>query len=251
MKIAMVQIPMAETIEGNMAEILSAMASAKAQGATVAVFPECAVTGYHPEMGREISPARVQEVIENLATQCRALSIGLVIGGPFYPSSNAFKPWNAALVFDCVGALVAAIPKVIFTDDEVRNDIYVPGTLSDRSSFRLEGRDCATLICIEFAGEVGAFTQSHCERFLDALETKPSVVFVIGVMDLGPDSQAPALAQWASKKYDTTFVVVNASHWGFGVPSGCLGGSLTTSPEGEIVAVAQFNEADIVVVDRS
>lgn len=249
MTVAMIQIPMSVTVKGNTASILESLKEAKQSGATVAIFPECAVTGYHPGMGLDVSREKVANALSQISKQCQDLSISAIVGCPYYASLDQARPWNAAVVIDDQGIVRNVSPKVIFTNDEIQNNIFEPGPRSSRISFELDGEICAILICIEFAGEVGNFTSQFCREFMSELFPKPTVVFVIGVMDLSAESLAPPLAQRMSMEFNAHFILVNASEWGFGTPSGKLGGSLAFAPTGDLIGQSPWNMNSMTVVD--
>jgi predicted amidohydrolase len=249
MKIAMTQIPMSLTIEGNMSSILQGLAEAKGLGADVAVFPECAVTGYHRDMGKEISRPRIDEVLTRIGGRCAELGISTIGGAPYYGSENQERPWNAALVFDSSGKLTEVFPKIIFTAGEVRHGIFEPGVGESRRSFELGGRTSAILICVEFDGQEGQNRTQHCSDLLGRMVPKPSLVFVIGVLDLGPNSHAAAFAKEAAQKFEAHFVIVNAAEWGGGAPEGCLGRSVVITPNGEVLCEAPWNQAGVTLAE--
>lgn len=242
MTIAMCQIPMSLTIAGNCRHIVDAITEANAD---LAVFPECALTGYNYVMGGDISRSKLDEAFLQIQAACRASKTAAIFGAPFFGSPEQYKPWNAAIVVNNEGELITVQPKIVFTDDEIRNDIFLPAEPESRSSFQLNGKTCAILICSEFAGVVGSYTSSHCYRILEGLNTKLDAVFVIGVMDMGPHSKGNSLAEEAARHFDADFIVVNTAEWGFGTPTGNLGGSKIVSRKGELLVQAVFDEPSI------
>ena len=246
MTVALCQIPMDLTIKGNTRHIVDAIR--RADG-SLAVFPECALTGYNYVMGGDISRAKLQSAFAQISEACRETNTAAIVGAPWFASEDQEKPWNAAVVFNQEGEIVSVQPKIIFTDDEIRNDIFLPATVETRTAFSLNGKTCAILICSEFAGVVGSYTSSHCYRLLGGLQTKLELVFVIGVMDMSPNSKGSPLSQEAAKHFDADFVIVNTAEWGFGTPSGNLGGSKVVSRTGELLTQAPFDQTAITLVN--
>lgn len=246
MTIALCQIPMDLTIRGNTQHIAEAIRSA---GAELAVFPECAMTGYNYVMGGDISRAKLQSAFAQISEACRESNTAAIVGAPWFASEDQEKPWNAAVVINQQGEIISVQPKIVFTDDEIRNDIFLPATVETRTAFALNGKTCAILICSEFAGVVGNYTSSNCYRLLEGLQTKLETVFVIGVMDMSPNSKGSPLSQQAAKHFDADFVIVNTAEWGFGTPSGNLGGSKVVSRTGELLIQAPFDQAAITLVN--
>lgn len=239
MTVALCQIPMELTIKGNTRHIADAIHTANAD---LAVFPECALTGYNYVMGGDITRRNLRTAFHEIQTSCRESGTGAIIGAPWFGTDDQEKPWNAAVVIDQRGEIVTVQPKIVFTDDEIRNDIFLPADVETRTAFRLNDKTCAILICSEFAGVVGSYTSSHCYRLLEGLNTKLDMVFVIGVMDMSPNSKGSPLSAEAARHFDAEFVIVNTAEWGFGTPSGNLGGSKVVSRTGELLVQAPFDQ---------
>ena len=117
MTIAMCQIPMSLTIAGNCRHIVDAITEANAD---LAVFPECALTGYNYVMGGDISRSKLDEAFRQIKAACRASKTAAIFGAPFFGSPEQDKPWNAAIVVNNEGELTAVQPKIVFTDDEIQ-----------------------------------------------------------------------------------------------------------------------------------
>ncbi|MEI7577172.1 MAG: nitrilase-related carbon-nitrogen hydrolase [Armatimonadota bacterium] len=245
MTIALCQIPMDLTISGNTRHITEAIATS---GADLAIFPECALTGYNYVMGGDISRPNLTTAFSAIKDACQQSSTAAILGAPWFARDDHEKPWNAAVVIDRQGEIVSVQPKIVFTDDEIRNDIFLPADVETRTAFRLNGKTCAILICSEFAGVVGSYTSSHCYRLLEGLNTKLDIVFVIGVMDMSPNSKGSPLSQEAARYFDADFVIVNTAEWGFGTPSGNLGGSKVVSRSGELLVQAPFDQTAITLI---
>lgn len=217
----------------------------------VAVFPECALTGYNHVMGGDISRANLDFAYSEIRKACRDSQTSAIVGGPWFDSEYQGKPWNAAVIIDHHGEIVTVQPKIVFTEDEIRNDIFLPGEPDSRKPFRLEEQTCAVLICAEFAGVVGGFSSANCYRILDGLGTKLDTIFVIGVMDMSLDSKGASLASEVATHYDANVVIVNVAEWGFGTPTGNLGGSKVVNRRGEVIALAPFDQVSYTEVELS
>ena len=245
----MVQISMELTVEGNLHGILRGLTEAKRLGGEIAVFAECAVTGFHREMGAEVSRTRIEEVLGAISARCTELGIAAIVGCPFFGSSDQQKPWNAAVVFDSSGQIVGTFPKILFTTGEVRHGVFEPGSAGTRRSFRVAGIDCAILICMELGGEDGRESDEHWRTILTDLLPKPAVVFAIGVWDLGSDSGTLDIARQAALELGSSFVLVNAAEWGGKPPIGCLGRSMAITPEGLTLCEALWNQPCVTLAE--
>lgn len=253
MKIATVQMPMAYTIIENVETILSSLTQAKVQGAEVAVFPECAVIGYHREMGSELTQENIENALTRISQKCAALGIAAVVGTPFYGDGLVDKPWSAVAIFTHLGELAAIFPKLIFTRTEKYLDLFTVGKPASRQCFQLFGRTCAVLICCELCGEFDD-PREHYQDIMPTLDAKPEIVFVPAIFDMdesGNDKSAMAArtARRLARDFQTSVVVANWPEWGGPAPTGFLGGSLTVDTQGTTLCQARPNEPDIVIVD--
>lgn len=248
MKIATVQMPMAWTIQDNVRTILESLAAAKELGADAAVFPECAVTGYHRDMGDGVTFDSIGRALRRIGGRCAELRLAALVGSPFYADAAQPKPWNAMVVIDRSGETVAAVPKQIFTRTEDFLDIFVRAGPESPRTFRLMDRACAVLICCELAGDKHR-PHPHWRDIMPTLERSPDVVFVPGVLDLADDADTPvaAAARALASEFDTHVVLANWPEWGGPPPKGCLGRSMTIAPSGDILCEAPMDRPGITL----
>jgi predicted amidohydrolase len=104
-KIAIAQMPMAWTVHENTRTIVEHLDTARSRGAEVALFPECATTGFHRRVPEHASPAAVREAMIAIQQRCAALRMAAIIGTPFFPSADHHPIWNAAVAIDSRGQL--------------------------------------------------------------------------------------------------------------------------------------------------
>jgi predicted amidohydrolase len=248
MNIATIQMPMAYTISENIQTILQSLTKAKDMGADVAVFPECAVIGYHRNMGDGMSPHVIDQVLSQIGARCKSLGIAAVVGSPYYGGAAQVKPWNAMVVFDEAGQLCAVCPKLILTRTEKILDIFTVGSPDSRDCFRLFGRMCTVIICIELTGDIEKI-HPHYRDILSSLKTSPEIVFVPGVLDMSEDSEVPNAyaARSMAKEFQTAVVIANWPEWGGPPAKGYMGRSLTIAANGEIICEAPPNQPDIIL----
>lgn len=145
MRIAIVQMPMSWTVEENTRSIVEYLAEAKTRGADVAVFPECATTGFHRRVPEQTSRSGIQQAIRRIQTQCAALELPALFGTPFFSTAESSLIWNAAVVIGCLGEVLAVSPKVGLTKSE--HTFFHAG--SARPVFTLGSVSCAVLLCRE------------------------------------------------------------------------------------------------------
>ncbi len=104
LKIALAQInPIVGDIDGNVAKIRAARATAASQGADLAVFPELVIAGYPPEdlVLKPLFLERIAAAVTALAADTQDGGPGMVVGGPWVENG---KLYNAAFILD--GGLV-------------------------------------------------------------------------------------------------------------------------------------------------
>lgn len=251
MIIATVQMPMAWTPHDNTQTILQSLTKAKELGAEVAVFPECALTGYHVRMGDGVTPGSTAEALNEIGQRCATLKIAAVVGSPYYGNVDQEKPWNAVVIFDDFGRIIAAYPKIVFTSGEIRHGVFEPGAEGSRSCLDLFGRRCAVPICCELGGEKGQAKRVYRE-ILTRLDTRPNLVFVCGTWGMGPDARKPTVRRHAcdmAREFRTYVVLTNWPEWG-GPPvqaGECMGRSMTISPAGDIISEAPPDRKAIIL----
>ena len=141
--IAIAQPPMAWTTDENVARIVAVLVAAAGQGATLCVFPELALTGFHRGIREQATPAIVAAAIERVRSACRENAIACALGAPTFAGEDRVR--NSYLVIDCAGEIVSTVSKNGLTPAELT--FFEPGT--DRAVHRFAGRACTTVLCRE------------------------------------------------------------------------------------------------------
>ena len=145
MKIAIAQMEMRSTCAENLEGVIGHLHEAKALGADVAVFPECATTGFHRQVPDQVNRREIAGAVARIQQECAALGIAAVVGTPFYPSDSDGEIWNAAIVIDPRGAVLAVVPKVGLTKSE--RLFFTAGDA--RTAFTLGSVGCGVMLCRE------------------------------------------------------------------------------------------------------
>jgi predicted amidohydrolase len=154
LRVATCQFPVSGDPRRNAAWVRRQMRAAAADGAQVAHFPECALSGYAgidlpSYTGYDWSLLRA--LTEGVLELARELRLGVVVGSA-HPLGGRRKPHNCVYVVDDRGRLVDRYDKRFCTGDrrgrsgELRH--YSPGDHPVR--FDLRGVRCALLVCHEF-----------------------------------------------------------------------------------------------------
>ena len=240
MRIAIVQMPMAWTLEENTRSILDHLAQASALGADVALFPECATTGFHRQVPGQTSRGAIQHAIDRVRVECSALGLPAVFGTPFYPADDESPPWNAAVVVDAGGEVGAVCPKVGLTQSE--HLFFQAG--SARPTFTLGPASCAVLLCREVRDAEDARSALRGAR----------VVFWPGAIawdSPATDPENVVTREIASACARTLGAYLVQCNWPISLNNPAvrgMGGSLVISPAGEIVHECPLDEPGISVV---
>lgn len=87
LRIAIGQIRMHWSIEGNLAEMLDAMALASREGAQLCLFPELTLPGFHREIVSLAKPDLIGEAIDVLRAECARLALVIAFGAPSFDGS--------------------------------------------------------------------------------------------------------------------------------------------------------------------
>ena len=147
--VATCQIPVTHDIERNVAHMLDLIRSAKAAGADVAHFPECAISGYGPASWPDWSGfawETLDRATEAVQAEARACGIW-VVAGSSHRDSPKTRPTNALLVFDRRGELAGRYDKRRCSVNDLR--AFAPG--DQALVMTIEGVRCGFLICLDWA----------------------------------------------------------------------------------------------------
>jgi predicted amidohydrolase len=143
MRVAIAQLRMQWTGEGNTRAIVAALARAAAAQAQVCVFPELAVTGFHRQIRSQAEPGLVQAWMTAVQAACTAHAIAASVGVPTFDGDG--RTFNSNVFIDAAGDCVGVVEKNGLTPAEAT--FFAPGT--SRTVHRLLGRRCSALLCRE------------------------------------------------------------------------------------------------------
>jgi predicted amidohydrolase len=140
LKVAAVQMHSSHSLQENTEKICLHLAECARQGVRVAVFPECATTGYFKE---DIPHFTEQDFIaaeKQVAAACKNHQIYAVVGSPYFEDG---KVYNMALVIAPSGKTIYRQPKI----NQVGGDKpwSVPG--NRLGVFHIDGEICSAMVC--------------------------------------------------------------------------------------------------------
>lgn len=173
MNIAVVQMPMAWTVEENTDTIARSLIHARRLDADVAVFPECATTGYTSKMVSAMMPDAINRSLRSITETCMDTGIAAVVGTPYSAGDDGM--WNAVVAIGRQGELLAVCPKAGIT----RSETFMFQAGSTRSVFSLDGVNCTAILCREY-NDIGLLREQITEDV--------QVIFWPGVISKDPDT---------------------------------------------------------------
>jgi omega-amidase len=141
--IAIGQLRMHWTIEGNMAAIISAIELAHHRGASLCVFPELAITGFHRQIVVLAKPGLIAPEISRLQAFCAQKSIAVAIGAPIFTDDGT--RFNSVLFINGLGEIALTVSKIGLTPAEAT--FFAAGT--QRPIAKIGDLRCTAVICRE------------------------------------------------------------------------------------------------------
>jgi predicted amidohydrolase len=145
LRVAVAQVRVGDDIVANTGAILSAMARCAVEDVEVVVFPEAALTGYSPALGRGRTAAEwstIREALDAVAAQARGLGLWVVVGTEALDGED----WvNRAVVFSDAGEVAATYDKMHLMGPD--RPYYRPGTAP--TLFDLRGVRVGLQICYD------------------------------------------------------------------------------------------------------
>ncbi len=232
-RIAAVQFRSSFDIKENSGRIAAHLKQLAKDGVQVAVFPECALTGY--STGKEFDPsaAEVEAAEQRIAKTCREVKIAAVVGSVFKVNSHVY---DTAVVFDRRGELVERYGKVYLAGEKWAT----PG--NHVAFFDLDGIPSTVIVC-------------HDERYpelvrLPAIGGARIVYYISAESGMRQESKlAPYRAQVMARAVENGVFVVQANAPANFDLSGSHGQSRIVAADGNVLKEASYFGEDVVVGD--
>ena len=212
----------------GMIEILARLAN---DGVKVAVFPECALTGYHTRAVMEPTAEEVMAAEKAIQQTCSRRGISAVFGSIYKVNGHTY---DTAVVFDSHGELIERYGKVMLSGEKWAT----PG--NHISYFELEGVPATVIVC-------------HDERYpelvrLPALKGARIIYYISSESGLRLEHKlAPYRAQVMARAVENEMFLVQANTPANADLSGSHGQSRIIDAFGNVLKEASFFGADILV----
>ena len=229
LRVAAVQMRSSRDWKTNVARIQVSLRESARAGARVAVFPECALTGYFEDVVTRISAEELAEAERRVAEACRESGIYAIVGTP---RREGRALYDSAVVIAPSGRVVERYDKI-----QLAEAWPTPG--DHLSVFPIDGVPCSIIIC-------------HDERYpelvrLPVLAGARVVFYVSHESGVGqPEKIGPYRAQIQARAVENTVYVVHANAPSNADASGSHGQSRIIKPDGNIIQEASIDHEEVV-----
>lgn len=232
LKVAAVQFRSGRDLDRNVAGITAHIRRLGERGVRVAIFPECALTGYFEDVVKATTAERLADAERQVADACREAGLYAVVGTPFRDGERLY---NSATVIDPSGRVIERYHKV-----RLAEPWPTPG--DHLSVFRVDGVPCSIIIC-------------HDERYPELVRLPvlagARVVFYVS-HESGVRQEAklgPYRAQIQARAVENTVYIVHANAPANDDLTGSHGQSRIIAPDGNIVHEASMFGEEVVTAD--
>lgn len=229
LRVAAVQLRSTRGIDANVDRMIQHLQHLSAEGVQVAVFPECAVTGYFEDEATEATSDQLASAERRIASACRAAGIAAIVGTPYRDGEALY---NSAVVIDSKGNVIERYHKV-----QLAEPWPTPG--DHLSVFSIEGVPCSIIIC-------------HDERYPELVRL-PVLAGARVIFYLSHESGirqerklAPYRAQIQARAVENSVYVVHANAPANDDLSGSHGQSRIIDPIGTILEEASMFDEECV-----
>jgi predicted amidohydrolase len=232
LKVAAVQFRSTFDLADNTRRIVESIEKLAGEGVHVAVFPECAVTGYHTGPAIEATSEQLESAAAEIGRACARRRIAAVVGSVYKTASRAY---NVALVFNEKGEIVERYGKLQLAGEKWAT----PG--NHMALFELHGVPSTVIIC-------------HDERYpefvrLPAIAGARVVYYISHESGMRNEQKLPGYrAQMMARAVENQMFAVAANAPGnIGDNSGSHGQSRIIKDDGNILQEASIYGEDVIV----
>ncbi len=227
LRVAAVQLRSTRDLDRNVSAIVENLRKCAETGVRVAVFPECALSGYFEDVVTRLDAHEIEAAERKVAEACHELGIYAIVGAPHREGNSLF---NSAVVFDPSGRVLERYHKI-----QLAEPWPTPG--DHLSVFPVDGVPCSILIC-------------HDERYpelarLPVLAGARVLFYLSHESGIRQESKiAPYRAQIQARAVENSVFVVHANAPANEDTTGSHGQSRIIAPDGNILEEASiFGEA--------
>lgn len=230
LRVAAVQMRSSRDLADNVTRIRRNLKELAAEGIRVAVFPECALTGYFDRaFFQQLTTEQLTQAEEEVCRACQEAGMYAIVGTPTRIGNRLH---NSALVIDPKGQVIERYHKVQLAEDWPEEGDHL-------SVFRIDGVPCSIIIC-------------HDERYpelvrLPVLAGARVVFYLSHESGLRQESKLdPYRAQIQARAVENTVYIVHANAPANQDTSGSHGQSRIIAPNGRIVHEASMFQEEVI-----
>jgi predicted amidohydrolase len=231
LRVAAVQMRSSRDLHSNVAKIEDCLRRCAADGVKVAVFPECALSGYFDDAYmKAFSAKQLANAEQQLAKACREHRIYAIVGTPHRDGDRLY---NSAVVITPEGHILARYHKVQLAESW-------PAAGDELIVFNIDGVPASIIIC-------------HDERYpelvrLPVLAAARVIFYVSHESGLSHESKiAPYRAQIQARAVENTVYIVQANAPANTDATGSHGQSRLIAPDGNLIEEASIFDEEVVV----
>jgi predicted amidohydrolase len=230
LRVAAVQMRSTRDLAANISKIETQLGECARDGVRVAVYPECALTGYFDDAYMQaISAEQLADAENRVAEACRLHNIYAVLGTPH---RKEHRLYNSAVVIAPNGEILARYHKLQLAESW-------PTAGNQLILFRIDGIPASIIIC-------------HDERYPELVRLPvlagARVVFCLS-HESGLDQESkliPYRAQIQARAVENTVFVVQANAPANADATGSHGQSRLIAPDGNLIEEASMFGEDVL-----
>ncbi len=231
LRVAAVQLRSSFDVAQNCRRVIEHLKNLAAHDVQVAVFPECALTGYHTGPTIASSAAEIENAENSIQQTCRREHIAAILGSVYKINGRAY---DTAVVINSNGEVVERYGKLFLAGEKWAT----PG--NHIAFFKLENISSTVIIC-------------HDERYpelvrLPALAGARIVYYISSESPLTEERKLlPYRAQVMARAVENNVFLVQANTPANPDSTGSHGQSRIVMPDGNVAREASFFTEDILV----
>lgn len=230
LRVASVQMRSSRSLDENVRRIQTFLRRCAEDQVRVAVFPECALTGYFADLIPHYTAEQLAAAEAEVAATCRKLGLYVVLGTPCRRDG---KLYNSALVIDPAGQVIERYHKIQLAEPW-------PDPGDHLCVFPIDGVPCTVIIC-------------HDERYpeltrLPVLAGARVLFYLSHESGLREEHKlGPYRAQIQARAVENTIYVVQANAPANPDASGSHGQSRLIAPDGNLIQEASMFGEEVLV----
>lgn len=227
--VAAVQMRSTDNLNDNITKMSSLIRESAERGARVAVFPECALSGYSDKV-KDLTADEIMKAEQEIALTCRESDIYAVVGLPWREKG---KLYNSASIISPEGRILERYHKIQLAE-------AWPDPGDHLSVFHIDGLPCSVIIC-------------HDERYpelvrLPVLAGARLVFYISHESGIKEESKIePYRAQVQARAVENNIFIVQSNAPANTDATGSNGHSRIIGPDGNIIREASVFREDIII----